>query len=121
MSRILIIDDSLFQRRVISAPLQKAGYEICEAVNGMDGLEKIHGNSPDLIVLDILMPGKTGLDVLKELKEEGNTIPVIMLTSDVQESTREECLSLGARAFVNKPVRAEEILKVIAPLIDQPS
>lgn len=117
MSRILIVDDSLFQRRVVSAPLKAQGFETFEAVNGKEGLEKILEVKPDLILLDILMPEKNGIEVLKELKRAQNTIPVIMLTSDVQESTRDECLSLGAQAFVNKPVKAEELLPIITSLL----
>jgi twitching motility two-component system response regulator PilH len=113
MTRILIVDDSLFQRRIISAPLKSEGYELLEAVNGREALEKIIVEKPDLILLDILMPEKDGFEVLKELLEAKNTIPVIMLTSDVQDSTRDECMKLGARAFVNKPVKSEDLLPLI--------
>lgn len=118
MSSILIIDDSIFQRRVVSAPLRDKGFSIHEAINGNDGLAKIQEIKPDIILLDILMPEKDGIQVLKELKEQGNTIPVIMLTSDVQDSTKAECMSLGARAFLNKPVKAEELLPVITTLLE---
>jgi len=114
MTSILIVDDSLFQRRVISTPLKLNGYEVLEAVNGIEGLEKISLNKPDLILLDILMPEKNGIEVLKELQGMQNKIPVIMLTSDVQNTTREECLSLGAQAFLNKPVNVEELLRIIS-------
>ncbi len=121
MTRILIVDDSLFQRRIISAPLKVAGYEGIEAVNGKDGLEKIITLKPDLILLDILMPEKDGFEVLKELETAQSKIPVIMLTSDVQDSTRDECLSHGAQAFVNKPVKAEDLLPVIRSLLGEKS
>jgi len=121
MTRILIVDDSLFQRRIISAPLKGEGYEVIEAVNGRDGLEKIITQKPDLILLDILMPEKDGFEVLKELQGAQNKIPVIMLTSDVQDSTRDECLGLGARAFVNKPVKGDELLPVIRSALDNTS
>lgn len=113
MTRILVVDDSMFQRRIIGTPLKAEGYEISEAVNGRDGIEKIQQTNPDLILLDILMPEMDGFQVLKELHTLGNTIPVIMLTSDVQDTTRDECLALGALAFVNKPVKTEELLPVI--------
>ena len=113
MARILIVDDSLFQRRIISASLKSEGYEVIEAVNGRDGLEKREKENPDLILLDILMPEMDGFEVLKKLQEKKNSIPVIMLTSDVQNTTRDECLSLGAKAFVNKPVKGDELLPVI--------
>lgn len=121
MSSILIVDDSVFQRRVVGAPLRAGGFLVYEAVNGNDGLLKIQELQPDLILLDILMPEKDGIEVLKELHNAGNTIPVVMLTSDVQESTRSECLSLGARAFLNKPVKAEELIPVITSLIEKSS
>lgn len=117
MTRILIVDDSLFQRRIISAPLKNKGYEVIEAVNGKDGLEKAEREKPDLILLDILMPEKNGIEVLKELQGVQSRIPVIMLTSDVQESTRNECLGLGAQEFLNKPVKAEELLSVISSVL----
>jgi len=118
MKRILIIDDSLFQRRIVSSPLNAQGFEVHEAINGKEGLEKIIEIKPDLILLDILMPEKDGIEVLTELKANNNKIPVIMLTSDVQDSTRDECLSLGARAFLNKPVKSEELLPVINSIIE---
>ncbi|MFH0968801.1 MAG: response regulator [Methanobacteriota archaeon] len=121
MTRILIIDDSLFQRRIISAPLKTEGYEISEAVNGKDGLAKIIVEKPDLIILDILMPEKDGFEVLKELQETRNKIPVIMLTSDVQDSTRDECLAYGAQAFVNKPVKATDLIPIITSLLGEKS
>lgn len=117
MSKILIVDDSLFQRRIVSAPLKANGFDVFEAVDGKDGLEKILAVKPDLILLDILMPEKDGIQVLKDLHDANNTIPVIMLTSDVQDSTRDECLSLGARAFLNKPVKSDELLPVINSLL----
>lgn len=111
------MDDSLFQRRIISVPLKAEGYEVIEAVNGTDGLEKIIIEKPDLILLDILMPEKDGFEVLRELQDAQNTIPVIMFTSDVQDTTRDECLALGAQAFVNKPVKAEDLLPVIKSIL----
>jgi CheY-like chemotaxis protein len=117
MTRILIVDDSLFQRRIISAPLKAEGYEVIEAINGKEGIEKVITENPDVILLDILMPEKDGFEVLKELRDSHNTVPVIMLTSDVQDTTRDECLSLGAQAFVNKPVKSEDLMSVISSIL----
>jgi len=121
MTRILIVDDSLFQRRIIGAPLKANGFEVLEAVDGKEGLEKIIIEKPDLVLLDILMPEKDGIDVLKELKKTKKLIPVIMLTSDVQDSTRDTCLGLGAQAFLNKPVKAEELIPVISSILGEKS
>ncbi|PKL59880.1 MAG: response regulator [Methanomicrobiales archaeon HGW-Methanomicrobiales-4] len=119
MTRILIVDDSLFQRRIISAPLKNEGYEVIEAFNGKSGLEKISAQKPDLILLDILMPEIDGFEVLKDLQINQNKIPVIMLTSDVQDSTREQCLALGARAFLNKPVKSEDLIPIIRSVLGE--
>ncbi|HWQ68037.1 MAG TPA: response regulator [Methanospirillum sp.] len=113
MQKILIIDDSLFQRRIIGSYLKKANFEVIEAQDGKEGLEMIITKNPDLILLDLLMPGKSGFDVLKELKEANIPARVIVLTSDVQTTTRDEVLRLGAAAFVNKPVQEEELIAVI--------
>ncbi len=117
MAQILIIDDSLFQRKVISKILQEAGYEYREAQNGKEGLAQIRLEKPDLVLLDLLMPEVDGFSVLQELQKDPAPVPVIVLTSDVQMSTREECMNLGAKDFVNKPVHSEELLPAIMKIL----
>jgi two-component system, chemotaxis family, chemotaxis protein CheY len=113
MKKVLIVDDSLFQRRVIGNILKKAQYEIIEANDGVEGLLKITTEHPDIVILDLLMPVKDGFEVLKELHEKKDKTKVIVLTSDVQNITAQECLSLGALGVLNKPVQEETLLKFI--------
>ena len=108
MAKILVIDDSSFQRRSIRKILEVDGHEIQEAINGHQGLEMTATFVPDCILLDILMPDMNGLIVLKTLREQGNTAPVIVLTADIQDTTCQECLNLGAKQVIHKPLLPTE-------------
>ncbi|MBN1982820.1 MAG: response regulator, partial [Chitinivibrionales bacterium] len=110
MAKILIIDDSWLIRKTIAGYLKKNGYEYIEAVDGNLGLQAI-GNQPiDCIILDLLMPGLNGIDVLKQLQERHNTIPVIILTADIQETTKEKCMGYGVVDFLQKPPKEEVLI-----------
>ncbi len=113
MACILLIDDSAFARRVTLQSLKSHGDEVLEASNGIEGVELAEQKNPDCIVLDLLMPEMSGFEVIKALNEKGLSIPVVVLSADVQESTRAECLELGAVAFVNKPPKEAELVEVI--------
>ncbi|MGE5658197.1 MAG: response regulator [Actinomycetota bacterium] len=102
MAVILIIEDAALTRRMLCKVFQGEGYTTLEAGSGSEGLEMIHRFQPDCIFLDLLMPGMNGQEVLKALQERGIKIPTIVLTADIQQSTREECLSLGALEVLNK-------------------
>ncbi|MCP4397367.1 MAG: response regulator [bacterium] len=104
MAKILIVDDSLFQRRSIRRILKVAGYEIQEAGDGRQGLELLTAFVPDCIILDILMPDLDGLGFFRKLQEQGEKPSVIVLTADIQETTRQECLELGAKVVMHKPI-----------------
>ena len=75
-------------------------------------------NKVDLILCDLLMPGITGFDVLKELAKVKPNTPAIVITADIQESVRDECLALGAKKFINKPVNKDLILNTIKEILD---
>jgi two-component system, response regulator, stage 0 sporulation protein F len=99
---LLIVEDSWLSRRVICKILKEKGYEILEAASGPEALEILQSKSPDCILLDLLMPEMEGREVLKILREQGSKIPVIVITADIQKTTRSECLELGAIAVINK-------------------
>lgn len=109
MTRVLIIDDSSFQRKIISSILTAEDYEIISAQNGQEGLKYLAGDLPDLMVLDLLMPEMDGMEVLAEMRERGIQVPVIVLTADIQDSTKQKCIELGAARFINKPVKKDEL------------
>ncbi|MBD1938848.1 response regulator [Microcoleus sp. FACHB-68] len=114
MTLILIIEDAWFTRRAICKILQGSGYETLEAANGREGLE-IVASRPDIdcMLLDLLMPEVDGWGVLKALREQQSQLPVIVLTADIQESTRLQCLELGAFTVINKPPKPEELRHVL--------
>jgi len=110
---ILIIDDSAFQRKIISSVLNGENHTVITASNGHEGLKKAVLEKPDLIITDLLMPEMDGGTFLSEVKKAGLSIPVIILTSDVQKVTRDRCLALGAFSVLNKPVNREALLELI--------
>ena len=107
MSRVLITDDSLLQRRTLSAIVADAGHEVDTACNGQEAIEKIQTNPPDCLLLDMLMPIMDGVQVLEQLESQGLKLPVIVLTADVQEWLKDRCMELGANTFLNKPVKQD--------------
>ena len=114
MARVLLVDDSMYQRNKLRKTLELAGYEVLECNDGEEGLSMVASIKPDCVMLDLIMPKVSGMEVLQELHEKQVTIPVIIHTSDIQEETKKECLALGAVAFLNKPSRDEEVLAAIA-------
>jgi len=113
MARVLIIDDSGFQRSVIRMMLQKDGHETIEAPTGGEGIAAARTKSPQVILLDLLMPDMTGIDVLKVLRAENITTPVVVVTADIQETSRKGCMNLGAVGFVNKPVKGDNLTHLL--------
>ena len=109
MSRVLITDDSQLTRRILRAILEAAGHEVMEASNGNIALELIAQDAPDCVLLDLLMPGMDGFEVLSTLNERGIDIPVIVLTADIQETARKKCIRMGAVDFLNKPPNDDEL------------
>ncbi len=116
MAKILVIDDSLFMRMQVKDILLGAGHQVEEAANGEEGLEQAAASTPEVIILDLLMPGLSGEEVLAELRQQGIETPVIVHTADIQDSTRQKCLDLGARAFLNKPPNEDELLAALREL-----
>ena len=113
MARVLIVDDSLFQRRNVRRILKDEGHEILEASNGTEALDIIDSDDPDFVVLDLLMPNVDGIGVLTSLSDRMSSPTVIVLTSDVQDSTKKQCLNLGASMVMNKPPDADELRQAV--------
>ena len=113
MAKVLIIDDSKFQRNIIKNILKEIELDIVEASDGNEALLVNKQENPDCIILDLLMPGKDGFEVLSDLKNEGSHTPIIVLSADIQESSRLKCEELGAFAFLNKPPKNEELKDAI--------
>jgi len=116
-AKILMVDDSSLARRTARRILEEMGLTVDEASDGPAALEKFFLNRPDLVLLDMVMTGMYGLDVLAKLREIDPNARVIIATADIQKSTREQARSAGAAGFVNKPLEAEQLRSVITKVL----
>src|SRR5687768_4822637 len=107
MARILVVDDSSLARRSTRKILESAGYEVLEAENGLRGLEQYYLEKPAAVVLDVTMKDMDGIEVLRRLRELDDAAKVVIVTADVQSSTRELAEAGGSCGFVIKPVVAK--------------
>ncbi|HUP17187.1 MAG TPA: response regulator transcription factor [Acidimicrobiia bacterium] len=106
--RLLVVDDEPTVRDVVSRYLQRDGYEVRVAVDGPDARQSLADFRPDLVVLDIMLPGDSGLEILREIRQRGD-LPVILLTARAEESDRLAGLELGADDYVVKPFSSREL------------
>ena len=119
--RILIVDDDAFIRRPLEFILREEGYESCCAADAEEGMRLIEARRPDLILLDVMMPGKDGLTLCKELKTDPRTsdIPVVLLSARGREHDREAGLSLGALDFMTKPYSPHELKRRVREILNR--
>lgn len=112
--RVLLVDDSALARRRMRHTLEAAGYDVIEAEDGVVALEQYFLEKPDVVLLDLVMRGMYGLDVLTKLREMDAAARVIVVSADVQTSSQEMASSMGARQFISKPLDADELLKAVS-------
>ena len=110
MAKILVTDDAAFMCMMLGNMLKEAGYEVCEANNGRDMLQKYELEKPDLVTLDITMPELDGLDALKLLREKNPKAKVIMCSAMGQESMVLDAIRSGAYDFIVKPFEKSKVL-----------
>jgi two-component system chemotaxis response regulator CheY len=111
--KILVVDDSGLARRRMRGILEEAGYQVLEAEDGMAALERYHVDRPDLVVLDLVMKGMYGMDVLGKLREMDGLARVIVASADVQSSSHEMAAQAGAAGFVTKPIDPDQLLALV--------
>lgn len=116
MTTILVVDDDPIVREVLSRYLSRDGHQVMERSNGMDGLAAALTENPDLVVLDLMMPGMDGLAVCRELRRQ-SAVPVIMLTALGEESDRVVGLEYGADDYVTKPFSPRELALRVAGVL----
>lgn len=114
---ILVIDDSSLARRTMRQAFEEMGHSVAEATDGAQALELYFLNRPDLVVLDMVMNGMYGLDVLTKIRQMNPEARVIVATADIQQSTQEQVRAAGAAAFVNKPVNRQLLGTVVAKVL----
>ncbi|QEL66456.1 type IV pilus response regulator [Oryzomicrobium terrae] len=118
VKKILVVDDSPTERAFLTEILTKAGYQIVTAENGEEGITKAKSEHPDLVLMDVVMPGLNGYQATRTLTRDEDTknIPVIVCTSKGQETDKIWGLRQGALDYLVKPVKADELLAKIAAL-----
>ncbi len=112
-SKILVVDDSGLARRITRKILEELGYDVEDVSDGAQALERYALGQHSAVILDMVMHGMYGLEVLIKLRELNPALPVVVATSDIQRSTREQVKEAGAAAMVNKPVNKEELAEAL--------
>ena len=110
--KILVVDDERHIVRLVQVNLERAGYEVAVAYDGIEALEKVAADKPDMVVLDVMMPRMDGFDVLKKLQANADTkdIPIIMLTAKAQDADIFKGWSSGVSSYLTKPFNPRELL-----------
>ena len=123
IQRILIVDDSPTERYFLSDILIKNGFSVSTAINGEEALQKILADKPELILMDVVMPGQNGYQVTRAITRNPATqdVPIIMCTSKGQETDRIWGMRQGAKAYLVKPIDPAELLKKIALIAEAAS
>lgn len=111
-SKILIVDDEPSIRLVFRTPLEIAGYDVTEAVDGASALDALRESAADLVFLDLRMPGIDGLEVLQRLRNTGDVTPVVIVTAHGDVPNAVHAMKLGAIDFLAKPLRPERLREV---------
>jgi len=116
--KILIVDDAAFMRMMIKDTLKKNGYEnLLEAADGELAVQAYKAEKPDLVIMDITMPNKNGLEALKEIKELDPNATIVMCSAMGQESMVVEAIRSGAKDFIVKPFKADRVLKTVQGIL----
>lgn len=119
MANILIIDDSPTDVRVFTTLLERAGYKVDSVGSAEEGIERVRSDKPNLVIMDVIMPGMNGFQATRTLTRDPSTsnIPIVMITTKSMETDRVWGLRQGARAFITKPVNEKDLLACINDLL----
>lgn len=116
-AKVLIVDDSSLSRRTLRQSLEELGHTVQEAPDGAQALERFFLTPPDLVILDMVMTGMYGLEVLAKMQEVNPAVPVIIATADVQKSTADQVKAAGARGLLNKPVNRQHLAATLTTVL----
>ncbi len=118
--RILVVDDEPHIRRVLSVILETQGYEVKMASDGSEGLNELGAEAVDLVILDLMMPGANGLEILSKIRShpERAQTPVIILTAKGQDTDRDAALAGGANDFLTKPFSPKKLIARIEEILE---
>ena len=112
-AKVLIVDDSSLTRRSLRQILETAGCQVVEAENGLDALERYFLEKPDVVLLDLVMRGMYGLEVLQKIRELDPRARIVVVSADIQTSSQDLAGEAGAAGFINKPFDRTDILSAL--------
>jgi len=116
MATILVVDDAAFMRMRMSKILTEAGYQVVQAENGLEAVEKYKSDKPDAVLMDITMPEMDGLTALKEIRQHDPAARVAMVTALGQQQIVLEAVKSGAKDFLVKPCEGDRVLAAVSKL-----
>jgi two-component system, chemotaxis family, chemotaxis protein CheY len=120
MAKILVVDDSAMSRRILRRILEGASHNVIEADEGMVAIEKYFLEKPDIVLLDLIMHGMLGMEVLQKIRQMDKAARVVVASADIQHSTRALTEAEGAVGFVTKPFAEKEIIAAVEAALKEP-
>lgn len=119
MKKIMTVDDSSSMRQMVGFTLKGAGYDVVEASNGKEALERMIGNSVDMLLVDLNMPVMDGIQLIREIRknESHRFVPIVMLTTESQEIKKREGKEAGATGWIVKPFKPEQLVAVVKKVL----
>ena len=115
MPRILVVDDSPTEQNMIRQPLEASGYQVITASGGEEGIDRMEHEPFDLVVLDVVMPGKNGFQICRQVRRDGRwkDLPILMVTSKDQDADRFWGMKQGATEYITKPFEPNELVSAV--------
>jgi DNA-binding response OmpR family regulator len=115
--KVLLIEDDTASLKLLQYSLTRHGYEVLVASNGPDGLRQVREGRPDLVILNVMLPGIDGFEICHRLRMDGDGLPIIMLAEKTREADRATGFKLGANEYLTKPVAPSVVISVVDDLM----
>jgi two-component system, OmpR family, alkaline phosphatase synthesis response regulator PhoP len=119
--KILVIEDDPATSRLVDYSLRREGYQVITAFNGLEGIRKARNEAPDLVILDVMLPGMDGFEICHRLREEPATanMPILMFSAKAQDADKSTGLKVGADDYLCKPAAPADIVKKVSKMLAQ--
>ncbi|MGA9523448.1 MAG: response regulator [Myxococcaceae bacterium] len=121
MPKLLLVDDDRFVRTTLKDILEEHGYELAEAANGREALERVQADAPDLVLLDLFMPEMSGIEALSRIRALNPDARIVVVSSLGSDALVQQALDAGARAFIINPFHPLEIISTVAQVLEVPA
>ncbi|MBE9009172.1 response regulator [Pseudanabaenaceae cyanobacterium LEGE 13415] len=116
---VLIVDDAAFSRRMLRKYVEAEGCQVLEATNGQQALDLVQQHQPACILTDLLMPDMDGFQLLQILREQDRIIPIAIISADIQDTSQQRGIELGATSFIHKPVKEDQVRQIVRQLLQR--